>query len=820
MSALTVSMSPIRVLYAEDYGPDADLTRTHLELQPRAFTVDVVDTGERCLARLREASYDVVLLDRHLPDMDGTDVLKELFAQGVRLPVVIVTAAGDEALVVQLLRLGAWDYVAKTGNYLDTLPDILRNAVAEYQRRQDLWHPVDARSPRILYAENHDADIDLTLAHFAEAAAHLSVSVVRSSAEALARLRRESFDLVLADLRMPDMSGLELLRECMHRGVRVPFIVVTGRGDEATALAALKLGADDYIVKRENYVAQLPHAIDHAIARAELGRVNARLQTELAQRTRAEAEKSYLLGELVDQRRRVDEIIASVPGVVWESRGRPGDPDHTMRFVSDHAQRMLGYPLQAWLSTANFWLSIVHPDDRARAAHEAAEGFAGGRGGVSQFRWIAQDGRIVWVESHATALVDEAGRPVGMRGVTMDITARKEAEGERAQLAEQFQHAQKMESIGRLAAGVAHDFNNVLTAIIGGVQLVALEHDPDDPVLERLREIERAGERGAALTHQLLAFSRKQVLRPRVLALNAVMEESTKMLRRLLGEDIRLVTVLDPELGRVKVDPGQIDQIVLNLAVNARDAMPQGGQLVLETRNVVLDDERLQRELALPPGPYVMLTVRDTGVGMDATTLSRIFEPFFTTKEHGKGTGLGLSTVYGIVKQSGGSISVESAPAHGTRLTVYLPRVDAPLDAEDLDADTAPVEPSRTLLVVEDEDMVRTVACDALRRFGYQVLEAADGAEALEVCEQHPGPIALMLTDVVIPQMSGRELATRARRLRPDLRVVYMSGYTHDVIDPGSLGPGTFFLQKPFTLSALARKVHEVLRQPIAPPVA
>ena len=819
MSTLTVS-TPIRVLYAEDYGPDADLTRTQLELPPRAFTVDVVDTGERCLARLREASYDVVLLDRHLPDMDGTDVLKELSAQGIRLPVVIVTAAGDEALVVQLLRLGAWEYVAKAGSYLDTLPDILRNAVAEYQRRHDLLNPADARPPRILYAEHHDADIDLTLAHFAEAAAHLSVSVVRSSAEALVRLSRESFDLVLVDLRMPDMSGLELLRECMHRGLRVPFIVVTGRGDEAAALAALKLGAYDYIVKRENYVSQLPHAIDHAIARAELGRVNARLQAELAQRIRAEAEKSYLLGELVDQRRRVDEIIASVPGIVWESRGRPGDLDHAMRFVSDHAQRALGYPLQAWLSTANFWLSIVHPDDRARVMHEAAESFAAGRGGVSQFRWIAQDGRIVWVESHATALTDEAGRPVGMRGVTMDITARKEAEVERTQLAEQFQHAQKMESIGRLAAGVAHDFNNVLTAIIGGVQLVALEHDADDPMLERLREIERAGERGAALTHQLLAFSRKQVLRPRVLALNAVVEESTRMLGRLLGEDVELVTILDPDLGRVKVDPGQIDQIVLNLAVNARDAMPRGGRLVLETRNVVLDDDRRQRELALPPGSYVTLTVQDTGIGMDATTRSRIFEPFFTTKEHGKGTGLGLSTVYGIVKQSGGSIAVESEPARGTRLTVYLPRVDAPLDAGDQDADSAPIQASRTLLVVEDEDMVRAVACDALRRFGYQVIEAADGAEALEVCEQHPGPIALMLTDVVIPQMSGRELATRARRLRPDLRVVYMSGYTHDVIDVGSLGPGTFFLQKPFTLSALARKVHEVLRQPTAPPVA
>jgi len=670
----------MRVLYAEDYGPDADLTRAHFDVHAPDFRLEIVDTGERCLARLREAEHDVVLLDKQLPDMDAADILKEMAARDIRVPVVIVTGSGDEAVVVQLLRLGAWDYVPKQGHYRDRLPDVLRTVLREYHERHEAWDPVAPRSPRILYVEHNEADIDLTLAHFAAAATHLRVAVVRSSADALARLGRETFDLVLADLRMPDMSGLELLRESKHRGVRAPFILITGRGDEATAVAALKLGAYDYIVKRESYLTQLPHAIDHAIARAELRQTNARLQTELAERTRAEAA--------------------------------------------------------------------------------------------------------------------------------------------RTQLAAQLQHAQKMESIGRLAAGVAHDFNNVLTAIIGGVQLALLDLDRDAPMLDRLREVERAGQRGAAMTHQLLAFSRRQVVRPRVLALDAVLVESTKLLRRLLGEDVELVTRLEPELGRVRADAGQIDQIVLNLAVNARDAMPRGGQLVLETRNVVLDDGRA-RELDLAPGAYVMLAVRDTGTGMDAATLPRIFEPFFTTKEPGKGTGLGLSTVYGIVKQGGGSIAVESEPGRGACFAIYLPRVEDPLEPEHDDSglDIPSMEASRTLLVVEDDAMVRTVVCGALRKFGYQVIETASGAEALRACAEYPGPIALMLTDIVMPAMSARELSREARRLRPHLRILSMSGYTDEAMVPRALAPGTFFLPKPFTLGALARKVREVLLQP-GPPVS
>ena len=539
---------------------------------------------------------------------------------------------------------------------------------------------------------------------------------------------------------MPDMNALDLLKEARHRGLAIPVIIITGQGDEETAVAALKLGAYDYLVKRDNYLTQLPYAIDHAISRSHLIEANRRLHGELAERNRAEAENAQLLREVLAQRKRLDEIIASVPGIVWEMWGRPDDPTGTMHFVSDHADRMLGYGVEQWLSTANFWLRIVHPDDRECAARQAAGFFDGRQGGISRFRWIAAGGREVWVEARSTVICDAHGNPVGMRGVTMDITAAKEAEAARAHLEEQLRQGQKMESVGRLAGGVAHDFNNLLTVINGHTSLALEQLQPGDPLRTRLTDIRTAGERAADLTRQLLALSRRQLLMPRVLSLNSLIADSTSMLSRLLGEDIELVTILDPELGRVKSDPGQINQVILNLAVNARDAMPRGGKLTLETRNVVLDEEYARTHLSAPPGSYVMLCVQDSGSGMDAETLSHIFEPFFTTKGPGVGTGLGLSTVYGIVKQSGGSILVDSQPGKGTTFKIYLPRIEEPVTEAEVKA-PEPESPrgSETILIVEDDEMVRKLACQALRIYGYKVVEAANAGEALLVLRDVSG---------------------------------------------------------------------------------
>jgi len=338
--------------------------------------------------------------------------------------------------------------------------------------------------------------------------------------------------------------------------------------------------------------------------------------------------------------------------------------------------------------------------------------------------------------------------------------------------------------------------------------------------VQELREIKRAAERATALTRQLLAFSRKQVIQPKVLDLNSVVEDLEKMLRRLIGEDIELIACPDPNPVWAKADPGQMEQVVMNLAINSRDAMPQGGKLIIETANVTLDEAYAsKRGPGVKPGPYVCLTVTDTGCGMDRETQSHIFEPFFTTKEQGKGTGLGLSTVYAIVNQGGGDIRVETAEGKGTSFKIYLPRADKA--SEEMGASEAPARMRsncETILLVEDEEVVRNLVREILSMQGYNVLQAANGLEALPVCEQHTGPIHLMLTDVVMPQMGGRELAEQVARLRPATKVLFMSGYTDDaIVHHGVLGAGMFFIQKPFAPDALARKVREILDAPRRP---
>ncbi|MGE5568936.1 MAG: response regulator [Rhodospirillales bacterium] len=806
----------LRVLYAEDNPCDADLARVHLELEAPHIELEVVDTGRKCLARLDEADYDVLLLDNRLPDIDGIAILQELAKKrDAAPPTVLATAAGDEALVVQALRLGAYDYVPKQGNYLENLPAILESAAVERKRLEAERYAAVTRHRRVLYVEHDRADIDLTLRHFAETAANFSVEATHSSDTALTLLRRNGFDLVLADLRMPDMSALDLLRELKRSGPAVPVIVITGQGDEAAALAALKLGAYDYIVKRDNYLTQLPYAIENAIARAQLAENNRRLQAELARREQAEAEKSRLLSDVQRQRKRLADIIASVQGVVWESWGPPDDPKHKMAFVSSYVETMLGYSVQEWLSTPGFWHGTVHPEDRERAIREASALFRSGRNGVSQFRMIAKDGRTVWVEVRFTIIPDENGNPTGLRGVAVDITAAKEAEQARAYLEEQLRHAQKMDSIGRLAGGVAHDFNNLLTTINGYAELMLQEISPEDPLRASLEEIRKAGNLAAELTHQLLAFSRGQLIQPRDLFLNSLIQEDTKLLRRVLGEDIELTTVLDPELGYVRGDEGQMHQMILNIAANSRDAMPHGGRLALETQNFTVDEDYAQTHPPLEPGDYVLLSISDTGIGMDAETRIRIFEPFFTTKARGKGTGLGLSIVYGVVRQCGGSIFVDSQPGAGTTFRIFLPRVAEPA-CRAADPGTEPESPrgSETLLVVEDDDTVRRLTCHVLRDHGYRLIEAANGNEALLASERHTGPIPLMITDIVMPYMSGWELAERLRSQRPEMRVLYMSGYTDEaIVRRGPLGPGMFFLQKPFAGRELARTVRQILDQ-------
>lgn len=424
-----------------------------------------------------------------------------------------------------------------------------------------------------------------------------------------------------------------------------------------------------------------------------------------------------------------------------------------------------------------------------------------------------KDGALYTEDVTVAPVRNSSGKIVNYVSVQHDVTRE-------LQLEEQYHQAQKMEAIGRLSGGIAHDFNNLLVVITGYSELLLQRHtDPNSTIYKYVEEIKKAGEQAALLTQQLLVFSRRQMLKPKVVNLNLVIIEVEQMLRRLIGEDIELVTVLAEKLGQVKADPGQIGQVIMNLVINARDAMPQGGKLIIETANIDVDKSDARQHFDLNPGLYVMLTISDTGVGMDEQTQAHIFEPFFTTKKHGQGTGLGLATVYGIVKQSGGYVWVYSKPGQGAVFKVYLPRLDEGSPSPSSKPDVSQAKPPggvETVLVVEDEDTVRSLACQVLAENGYTVLAARHGPEALSLCEHYHEPLHLLVTDVVMPQMSGHELAQHLLQLRPELKVLYISGYTDEaLVYHGILEAGLFFLQKPFTPNTLAGKVREVLDTPV-----
>ncbi len=482
-------------------------------------------------------------------------------------------------------------------------------------------------------------------------------------------------------------------------------------------------------------------------------------------------------------------------------------------FVSDAIYSLIGYSPAEF--TPALWKSITRDrnllGDLAELSLENAIEKARSGEGVS---WRAdylietRDGEHRWIANSAVQVRDDEGTIVGSLGILQDITERK-------RLQEELLQSQKMEAVGRLAGGVAHDFNNLLLVINGYADFILQGLDPDHPYRTYVQEIFRAGERAASLTRQLLAFSRRQVLETKTLVLNEVVANMEKMLRRLIGEDIEFNTILDRNLGSIKADPGQIEQVIMNLAVNARDAMPNGGRLVIETSNVELDESYAQQRIEVEPGPYVVLAITDTGVGMDKETQARVFEPFFTTKEQGKGTGLGLATIYGIVKQSGGHIAVYSEPGQGTTFRVYLPRVGQyPLPDKKKNVESH-LGGTESILVVEDEEAVRKLVCDVLSRSGYKIVSASNGEDALLLVEKHNGPLDLVLTDMVMPKMGGRDLVQRLTEIRPGIKSVYMSGYTTEtVVSNGTLEAETNYLQKPFSPEDVLQIVRKALDTP------
>jgi len=513
-------------------------------------------------------------------------------------------------------------------------------------------------------------------------------------------------------------------------------------------------------------------------------------------------EQNYVVGLGIDitKRRRLEEAFKDL--FFYAPIGIFIVQNRKFKMVNPGFQKITGYSEDELLGQDCLNLATAEFKNKIRL--NAVQMLKGKRSSPYEYQFLTKEGEIKWaMESVTTTSFNGKKSTIGY---FMDIT-------ERRRLEDQLTRAQKMEAIGILAGGIAHDFNNLLTALMGYGELMKMDLDKKDPHYYYTDEIMKIASRGSNLTQQLLAFSRRQILQPRVISINNLVGNMERLLRRLIGEDIELVTKIDPDLGAVRADKGQIEQIIMNLAINARDAMPNGGKLIIETDDVFLDETYEQRHVEVKPGPYVMLAVSDNGLGMDATIQSHIFEPFFTTKKMGQGTGLGLATVYGIVRQSGGYIWVYSEPGQGTTFKIYLPRVEEPLESDEpKPVIVTDLKGRETVLLVEDDHALREVISRGLKKFGYKILEAANGGEALLICEKQKGPIQLLLTDVVLPQMSGRELADRLRPLREDMKVLYMSGYTENaIVNNGILKENVGFIQKPFKVNALVQKIREII---------
>jgi two-component system cell cycle sensor histidine kinase/response regulator CckA len=559
------------------------------------------------------------------------------------------------------------------------------------------------------------------------------------------------------------------------------------RGEIVDHFETLRVGKDGKVFHIEITASPIRDAMERVVGASTIGR-------DISERKRREEDLSRLAAVVESSHYAI--IGRTLDGIVTHWNGG--------------AHRIYGYSAAEIVGKSS---SILVPPDRLPELINTIEKIKCGEIVVeSDAIRVGQDTKeIHFAQTHAP-IKNGDGQVVGISTVARDVT-------ESRRLEEMFRHAQKMEAVGRLAGGVAHDFNNLLGVILGYTELLLTRIDPSDPQRKDIEEIQKAGDRAALLTRQLLAYSRKQVLQPKVLDLNVVVAGTENLLQRLIGENIELLVLLSPELHHTKADPGQIEQILMNLAVNARDAMPGGGKLTIETSKVELDEKYAGQHPGTSAGPHVMLAVSDTGCGMDAKTKDHIFEPFFTTKEFGKGTGLGLATVYGIVKQSCGSIWVYSELGLGTTFKVYLPCLDQVPEVTPLmeAAVKSTDRGSQTILIVEDDAALLQVTQRSLQEDGYAVLAARSPAEAIHILESHPGPIHLMVTDVILPGISGDQLASHFSPLRPEMKVLYVSGYTDNaIVHHGVLEPGLAFLQNPFSLKRLARKVDEVLAIPLS----
>ena len=756
----------MHVLLIEDNGDDAYLIgETLTERAVVDIQLEWVDRLQSGLTRLAKGEVDVVLLDLSLPDSHGLVTLDKVQRQTPDVPVIVLTHLDDEATAVQAVRKGAQDYLVKGRLDGDRLARAIRYAI-ERKGSEKSVRDSEARLRAII-----DTALDALIGMNAKG----MITEWNPRAERIFGWHRwEAIGQHLADLIIPPRY-----REAHQLGLR--HFMGTGIGpvlNRRVELTCLRRDGTEFPV--ELSISPLRHGKTYVF--------NAFL-SDITERKRAE-EVRVQLASIVESSE--DAIISkTLDGIVtsWNKAAT--------RIFGYTAADVIGKPI-----------GFLIPQDRVDEESQIIERVKQGEH-VTHFETVRRrkDGKEIDIALTISPIADEAGMIIGFSKIACDITGQKNLEA-------QLRQSQKMEGVGQLAGGIAHDFNNLLTVINGYSDMVLGELDFSNLFARNgIQQIKEAGHRAASLTRQLLMFSRQQVLEPKVLDLNDIVSNIGKLLRRLIGEDITQVLCLHPALGRVKVDPGQMEQIIMNLAVNARDAMPGGGQLTIETENVELDNTYARTHALVQPGPYVMLAVSDTGFGMDADTQGRIFEPFFTTKGPGSGTGLGLATVDGIVKQNGGHIWVYSELGKGTTFKIYLPRVEQAHEEPEPGVAMAELfHGSETVLLVEDDEMVRALSQAILERYGYHVLAARNVHDALRFAQEGPEQIHLLLTDIIMPEMNGLELAKRIQSIRPEIKVLFMSGYTDKVISStAALEPGTAFLQKPFTPQTLRHKLHEML---------